>query len=209
MKKIALAIGLSTLMMAGCAQSASENNDEQQSLQETVDKQVEQIKEYEVTIEEQNKKIEELTKEVSSLKETSGSNDKTEVEDNIVLFKGDDTASYVYPTIESYNKEEDLVETIHNYVTKGYDIGLNSYKFEDDNQLLILDYDENAKKVQGSAGTFIFLESMTNSYFANFPDLIGIKLLMNGDGTEEVIGQSGSNEIFVREPLSYDPEIEW
>ena len=75
--------------------------------------------------------------------------------------------------------------------------------------MLILDYDENAKKVQGSAGTFIFLESMTNSYFANFPDLIGIKLLMNGDGTEEVIGQSGSNEIFVREPFSYDPEIEW
>ena len=211
MRKIALAIGLSTLIMAGCAESATENenNEEQQPLQETVDKQAEQIKEYEATIEEQNEKIEELTAEIASLKETSGNSGQTAAEDYIVLFKGDDTASYVYPTVEPYNKEDDLVVTIHNYVTQGYDIGLNSYKFEDDNKLLVLDYDENAKKVQGSAGTAIFLGAMTDSYFANFPDLIGIKLLMNGDGTEEVIGQAGSNEIFVREPFSYDPDIEW
>ena len=209
MKKIVLAIGLSSLIMAGCAQSASKNNEEQQPLQETVDKQAEQMKEYEATIEEQNKKIEELTEAVASLKETSGNSGQTDEEDYIVLFKGDDTASYVYPTIEPYNKEEDLVVAIHNYVTQGYDIGLNSYKFEEDNKLLVLDYDENAKKVQGSAGTAIFLGAMTDSYFANFPDLIGIKLLMNGDGTEEVIGQAGSNEIFVREPFSYDPDIEW
>ena len=210
MKKIVLAIGLSSLIMAGCAQSASEeNNEEQESLQVTIDKQAEQIKEYEATIEEQNEKIEALKEEVVSLKETSGSGGKTGAEDYIVLFRGDDTASYVYPTIESYNKEQDLVVTIHNYVTQDYDIGLNSYRFEDDNKLLVLDYDENVKNVQGSAGTAIFLGSMMDSYFANFPDLIGIKLLMNGDGTEEVIGQAGSNEIFVREPFTYDPKIEW
>ena len=214
MKKIVFAIGLSSLIMAGCAQSTSEeNNEEQESLQVTIDKQAEQIKEYEATIEEQNEKIEALTEEVASLKDSSvsdGSSDgQTSAEDYIVLFKGDDTASYVYPTVEHYNKEDDLVVTIHNYVTQGYDIGLNSYRFEDDNKLLVLDYDENAKNVQGSAGTAIFLGSMMDSYFANFPDLIGIKLLMNGDGTEEVIGQAGSNEIFVREPFTYDPKIEW
>lgn len=197
MKKVMLAIGLSSLIMAGCAENSTETNDGQKSLQETVDMQADQIKEYKAT-------IEELKEEVASSKETSANKE----EDNIVLFKGDDSASYVYPTIEPYNKEDDLVKTIHNYVSKGYDIGLNSYKFEDDNKLLVLDYDENAKKVQGSAGTYIFLKSMTESYFANFPDLIGIKLLMNGDGSEEVIGQAGSNEIFVREPLSYDPDIE-
>ena len=74
---------------------------------------------------------------------------------------------------------------------------------------MVLYYDENAKKVQGSAGTAIFLGAMTDSYFANFPDLIGIKLLMNGDVTEEVIGQARSNEIFVREPFLYDFDIEW
>lgn len=198
MKKVMLAIGLSSLIMAGCAESASENNKEQEALQETIDKQADQIKEYKAT-------IEELTEEIASLKETSGN----KAEDNIVLFKGDDSASYVYPTIEPYNKEDDLVKTIHNYVSKGYDIGLNSYKFEDDNKLLVLDYDENAKKVQGSAGTYIFLKSMTESYFANFPDLIGIKILINGDGEAEAIGQAGSNEIFVREPFPYDPDIEW
>lgn len=198
MKKVMLAIGLSSLIMAGCAGNSAETNDDQKSLQETVDMQADQIKEYKAT-------IEELTEEVASLQETSGNKE----EDNIVLFKGDDTASYVYPTIVPYNKEDDLVKTIHNYVSKGYDIGLNSYKFEDEGKLLVLDYDENAKKVQGSAGTYIFLKSMTDSYFANFPELIGIKLLMNGDGSEEVIGQAGSNEIFVREPFSYDPDIEW
>ena len=59
---------------------------------------------------------------------------------------------------------------------------------------MVLYYDKNAKKVQVSAGTAIFLGAMTDSYFANFPDLIG---------------QAGSNEIFVREPFSYDPDIEW
>lgn len=202
MKKIMLAIGLSSLLLAGCAESASEDNKEQEALQETIDKQADQIKEYEA-------KVEELTEEIDSLKETSGSDGKTGAEDYIVLYEGDDTASYVYPTIEPYNKKDDLVQTIHNFVSKGYDIGLNSYKFEDDNKLLVLDYDENAKKVQGSAGTYIFLKSMTESYFANFPDLIGIKILVNGDGETEAIGQAGSNEIFVREPFSYDPDIEW
>ncbi|MGN1387684.1 MAG: hypothetical protein ACI4XS_13880 [Bacillus sp. (in: firmicutes)] len=214
MKKTLFAIGLTSLLLAGCTESASEDNSNQDVLQETVNTQAEQLKEYEATISEQKKQIEELTEEVASLKETSGnteesSNGQANAKDFIVLFQGDDTASYVYPTIQPYNKEDDLVKTIHNFISKGYDIGLNSYRFEDDGKLLVLDYDENAKNVQGSAGTGVFLTSMTDSYFANFPELIGIKLLLNGDGKEEVIGQSGSNEIFVREPFSYDPDIEW
>ena len=216
MKKTLFAIGLTCLLLAGCAESVSEDNTNKDSLQETVDTQAEQITEYEAEIAEQKEEIEQLKEEAGSSEGTEsdsnseeGSIDIAKTEDYIVLFQGDDTASYVYPTIQPYDKEKDLVETIHSFVTKGYDIGLNSYRFEDDNKLLVLDYDENATKVQGSAGTYIFLNAMTESYFANFPDLLGIKLLMNGNGTEEVIGQSGNNEIFVREPFTYEPDIEF
>ena len=210
MKKILLVTVLASFVMVGCANKASTNGKELETLQETINSQAELVRDYEAIIDEQSETIEELTKEIAILKVASNVDEQTVMDDLIFVFKGDETASYVHPTVIPYKKENDLVETIHNYVSGRYDIGLNGYRFEDDGKLLILDYDENANRVQGSAGTYIFLKSMTESYFANLPNLLGIKLLLNGDGSQEVIGQSGSNDVFVREPFSYEPpDIEW
>ena len=210
MKKILLVTVLASFVMVGCANKASTNGKELETLQETINSQAELVRDYEAIIDEQSETIEELTKEIAILKVASNVDEQTVMDDLIFVFKGDETASYVHPTVIPYKKENDLVETIHNYVSGRYDIGLNGYRFEDDGKLLILDYDENANRVQGSAGTYIFLKSMTESYFANLSNLLGIKLLLNGDGAHEVIGQSGSNDVFVREPFSYEPpDIEW
>lgn len=205
MKKLLLAGAACSLLLVGCT---SKDDDElatkAQSLEEDLKKQEAQFKAYETTIHDQQEKIKALEAEIAELK-----TNPIAMEDYIIVFRGDETASFVLPTLIPYSESEDLVETIHGFLADGYDIGLNSYRFEDDNRLLVLDYDENAKRVQGSAGTFIFLKSMKESYFANFPNLHGIKLLMNGDGSSEVIGESGSNAIFVRETYVYEPDIDF
>ena len=202
MKKLLLTGLLSSIVLVGCSDTKDE------AIVTPVDASntelSEQLKAYETTIHDQQEKIKQLEQQITELQ-----NKPISMEDYIIVFRGDETASYVLPTLIPHTEDEDLVLTIHGFVSDGYDIGLNDYRFEDDGQLLVLDYDENAQRVQGSAGTYIFLESMQQSYFANFPELKGIKLLLNGDSEIEVIGESGSNAIFVRPPFVYEPTIEF
>lgn len=122
----------------------------------------------------------------------------------ITVYEADDQAEYVVPREVTYTEgtdnEKKFVQFLFDEVVVE-DVKLNSYKFSSDRKILTLDLNDGVMNVQGSAGGQMFMGTLAETYFVNFPKLKEIVLLHNG--SDEMI----LDHVFIGEPIMREPSF--
>lgn len=114
----------------------------------------------------------------------------------ITVFISDDQASYVEPIKVPYERAKlSLVRFIYDEVGRK-DVGLIDYTIKNNDRTLVLNFDDGIFNVQGSAGGYVFMGSLAESYFANFPYIEEIILLHKGSDKEIL------DHVIIGEPIT-------
>lgn len=119
----------------------------------------------------------------------------------ITVYESDANAEYVIPREVSYKKgtEEALIHFIFDEVV-AEKVKLIDYQIEDGT--LVLNLDDGVRLVQGSAGGQMFMGSLAESYFKNFPDVQEIVLLHNGSSKEQL------DHVFIGQPITREQSFQ-
>lgn len=96
----------------------------------------------------------------------------------LILYKSDAQAEMTMPFEVAYTGE-DLVPFIYNNVNE-HDVVLLDYTFENEEKSLVLNLGDDIFTIQGSAGSAMFVNTLAQSYFENYPALEDVKFLYNG-----------------------------
>ena len=141
--------------------------------------------------EEEAQKLDPVTK-AEAAKQTETVATKQE----ITVFVSDEQASYVEPIKVPYESAKlSLVRFIYDQAGRK-DVGLIDYTIKNNDRTLVLNFDDGIFNVQGSAGGYVFMGSLAESYFANFPYIEEIILLHNG--SDEAI----LDHVLIGEPIT-------
>lgn len=79
-----------------------------------------------------------------------------------------------------------------------HEVALLDYKFEQENQSLILNLGDDVYTIQGSVGVAMFVETLAKSYFKNFPELKGITFIHKGS-YESILDHMNIGEPYKRQ----------
>lgn len=99
-------------------------------------------------------------------------------EQTLILYKSDAQAESTMP-FEVVYKGEALVQFIYNHVNE-HDVVLLDHKFENEEKSLVLNLGDDIFSIQGSAGSTMFVHTLVQSYFENYPALEDVTFLYNG-----------------------------
>ncbi len=131
--------------------------------------------------------------------DTKDSKEQQEEKEYMTLYRADADAQYVEAYVSEVlvtDDEAKRIQAIFDEVTGSYEIRLLNYRMEDAGETLVLNMGEGLTKVQGTAGEFLFIGSLLNSFFENFPKVETIKLEENGSAAS--LGHMGTLEPFTR-----------
>lgn len=120
----------------------------------------------------------------------------TDTTETLVVYKGDENTEFVEPYEVTFEFSEDLIHQIFEEIMV-LDVELIDYRMEDVNQKLTLNM-KGLDHVQGSAGENIFIGTIVQSYFENFPDLEEIYFEEEGKSPVELA------HVVVSEPFTRD-----
>lgn len=129
--------------------------------------------------------------------EWEGSEVAGESKGTITVYRADANAENVEPYKATIDPTADLVPQIFDEIMV-LEVGLIDYRLENNNTRLILNMDGGLVNVQGSAGENMFIGTIVNSYFENFPGLEEIYFEKEGKSPVELA------HIVVTEPFSRD-----
>ncbi|WP_107943383.1 hypothetical protein [Metasolibacillus fluoroglycofenilyticus] len=118
-------------------------------------------------------------------------------EQTIVVYESDANAEYVIPREVEYPEEikQSVIRFIFDQVVFEQ-VNLVDYKLANNDSTLILNLDDGVLQVQGSAGGQMFMGSLAESYFENFPYVQEIVLLHNGS-SEAIL-----DHVFIGQPIT-------
>ncbi len=123
----------------------------------------------------------------------------------ITVFVSDEQAEYVEPIQVPYESAKlSLVRYIYDQAGRK-DVGLIDYTIKNNDRTLVLNFDDGIFNVQGSAGGYVFMGSLAESYFANFPYIDEIILLHEGSD-EEILDHVTIGEPITRKKSFKKPE---
>lgn len=123
----------------------------------------------------------------------------------ITVFVSDDQAAYVEPIEVPYESAKlSLVRFIYNEVGRK-DVGLIDYTLKNNDRTLVLNFDDGIFNVQGSAGGYVFMGALAESYFVNFPYIDEIILIHNGS-YEEILDHVTIGKPITRKQSFKKPE---
>lgn len=130
--------------------------------------------------------------------------DKTEItkhkEQLLVLYKSNSNADGTMPFEQTFNgTQEELVPFIFSTVNE-HEVELLDYTFEGDTSLL-LNLGDDINSIQGSAGAWMFVESLVCSYFENYPHLQQVTFLYKGS-YKSVLDHMNIGVPYVRETFN-------
>ncbi|MEO4055004.1 hypothetical protein AAFN87_16515 [Solibacillus sp. CAU 1738] len=150
--------------------------------------------------EDNTQKSEAVTK-VEAAKQT----EKVATKQQITVFVSDEQAEYVEPLKVPYESMKlSLIRFIYDEVGRE-GVGLIDYTIKNNDRTLVLNFDDGIFKVQGSAGGRMFMGSLAESYFANFPYIEEIILLHNGS-PEEILDHVSIGQPITRKQSFTKPE---
>ena len=96
----------------------------------------------------------------------------------LILYKSDAQSESTMPFEVEYT-DGDLVPFIYNKVVE-HNVALLDYTFENEEKSLVLNLGDDIFSIQGSAGAKMFVHTLAQSYFENYPALQDVKFLYNG-----------------------------
>lgn len=132
--------------------------------------------------------------------EYTKSTESEEQKQSITLYREDADFQYVEAYVSDVVATDDesaLVQDIFAEVVGSYNISLLDYRYEDNGKTLVLNMGDGLTNVQGSTGEFLFVGSLLNSFFENFPQVETIKLEANGQAAS--LAHIDVTEPFTRE----------
>lgn len=98
----------------------------------------------------------------------------------LILYKSDSQAESTMPFESLYTgAEAGLVPFIFDEVNE-HDVALLDYTTENENKSLVLNLGDDVFTIQGSAGAKMFVHTLAQSYFENYPELEDVTFLYNG-----------------------------
>ena len=104
--------------------------------------------------------------------------------------------AYIKSVDKNYPKNASGSQTSRK--SKRQEVVLLDYKFENDNQSLILNLGDDVYTIQGSAGAAMFVETLVKSYFENFSELEEITFIHKGS-YESILDHMNIGEPYKRQ----------
>ena len=204
MKKLIYSGALVALLLAGCgtdtedqAKTGSTPTEQQneQSSEQSMSEQAEQTEQQTATEENTN------TSATNNTTPTTSQPGEAEQNTNLTLYSSNEDATAIVPFEVKYEGAKNQIVPFIFEKVDAFETNLLDYKFENDGVTLVLNIADSIFNVQGSAGSTMYVHTLAQSFFDNFPSLNEVTFLYNGSA-EPVLDHLNIGQPYTRADIT-------